>query len=114
MVGAGASHMHKGIPHLHSITPAAELFWVAVSIFESVSVSMSNLETLSATEFTPYEEACGLMEKLQKKGKRITYSAKWNKSIIKVRKEGKTDLAIIQIYQKPINFHTVNNKRRTA
>lgn len=50
---AGASQMHKGIPHLHSITPAADWFCVVGSGFGCFSVSMSNLETLSVMESTP-------------------------------------------------------------
>lgn len=52
----GASQMHKGIPHLHSISPKVDCCSVVGSSFGCFSASMSNLETLSVTESAPSTE----------------------------------------------------------
>lgn len=52
----GASQMHKGTPHLHSIAPTVDCCSVVGSSFGCISASMSNLETLSFTESTPSTE----------------------------------------------------------
>lgn len=60
--GAGASQIHRGIPHLHSLTPTTSWCSTVGSAFESISTSstMFNLETPSDTDSTPFEEACTL------------------------------------------------------
>lgn len=57
--GAGASQMHKGIPHLHSEMTDTESCSAVGPASKFTSVHMSTLETVTVTWSTPYKEACG-------------------------------------------------------
>jgi hypothetical protein len=55
--GAGASQMHKGIPHLHSTVPITGIFSAVDLGFESATVPISNDEKPSVSGLTPSKEA---------------------------------------------------------
>lgn len=79
MIGAGASHMHNGIPHLHSMAVTVEC---CCSVFESASAWMSNLETSSATLLTAFGKAfeSTFPDLHQNRVQENNFSEKWNRS----------------------------------